>query len=157
MMARTPRPPVERHGSHYVLNLDDNERGLLSRLLKDMRDLLMSEADNPALRRLFPVAYDEDPEEEAEYQRLMRQELVTSRVTAVDMVVEALVSGRFDAEAVTPLMQSLNSLRLVLGTLLDVSEDHDIDGIDPDDPRAPEHHLYAFLSWLLDWTVRAQS
>jgi hypothetical protein len=52
-------------------------------------------------------------------------------------------------------VQSLNGLRLVLGTILDVSEDQDPDDIDEDDPLAGEFHLYNFLSWLLDWAVRA--
>jgi hypothetical protein len=52
-------------------------------------------------------------------------------------------------------MQGLNGLRLILGTVLDVTEDHDIELVDDDDPKAGEHHLYVFLSWLLEWTVRA--
>ena len=43
----------------------------------------------------------------------------------------------------------------MLGTILDVSEDQDPDDIDEDDPLAGEFHLYNFLSWLLDWAVRA--
>ncbi len=50
-------------------------------------------------------------------------------------------------------MQAVNGVRLVLGTMLDVQEDDDM--LDPDDD--PEHHLYAYLSWLLDSTVRALS
>ena len=41
------------------------------------------------------------------------------------------------------------------GTLLDVGEDHDPEDIDDDDPMAGEHHLYMFLSWLLDHAVSA--
>ena len=52
-------------------------------------------------------------------------------------------------------MQALNALRLVLGTMLDVDEDDDLDDIDDDDPLVGEHHLYDYLSWLLDWAVRA--
>ncbi len=156
-MSRAARPPVERTADGFVLRLDQDERALLGRLLDDLRTLIATESSNPALRRLFPVAYDADAEAEAEYQRLMREELVASRLAAMAVVDEALTAGRFDAAAATPFMQSLNSLRLVLGTLLDVDEDHGIDDIDPDDPHAPEHHLYGFLSWLLDWTVRAMS
>jgi hypothetical protein len=48
-------------------------------------------------------------------------------------------------------------LRLVLGTMLDVTEDSDPDDVDEDDPYVGEHHLYSFLSWLLDWAVQAMS
>ena len=49
-------------------------------------------------------------------------------------------------------MQSVNAVRLVLGTLLDVGED---DELSEDD--GPEHHLYGYLSWVLDASVRALS
>ena len=52
-------------------------------------------------------------------------------------------------------VRSLNAVRLVLGTLLDVSEDHDPDLIGPDDPMFAEHQLYMFLSWLLEMTLSA--
>jgi hypothetical protein len=57
----------------------------------------------------------------------------------------------------TSFVQSINGLRLVLGEMLDVSENADPDDIADDDPNAAEHHLYNFLSWLLDWAVQALS
>ena len=50
-------------------------------------------------------------------------------------------------------MQSLNAVRLVLGTMLGISDDDSAD--DADDNESPEHQLYTFLSWLLEWTVQA--
>jgi hypothetical protein len=58
---------------------------------------------------------------------------------------------------VTSLMHGVNSLRLVVGTLLDVGEDEDPTTVAEDDPLLGEHHLYAWLSWLLEWIVRALS
>ena len=40
--------------------------------------------------RLFPVAYPDDDEMEAEYQRLMREELVGSKLAALDAVDEEI-------------------------------------------------------------------
>ena len=45
----------------------------------------------------------------------------------------------------------------MLADKLDVSEDDEPEEIDDDDPLAAERHLYGFLSWLLEWTVRALS
>ena len=80
-------------------------------------------------RRLFPVVHPDDPEQEAEYQRLMRDELVSSRLAAID-VVEAVLGGpagkvhaRRGRDA--GLRAGRQRVRLVLGTLLDVSEDED--------------------------------
>ena len=52
-------------------------------------------------------------------------------------------------------MQSINAIRLVLGSLLGIDDDESAD--DADDETSPEHQLYDFLSWLLEWTVRALS
>lgn len=46
-------------------------------------------------------------------------------------------------------VRSLNQIRLVLGTALDVSEDESID-VDDDHPLVAEYHLYHYLSWLLE-------
>ena len=152
------RPPVERTKHGFRINIDDHERELVARLLEEMRTLLVGPADNPALARIFPAAYHlpEHAEHDAEYQRLMREELVASRLAGIEVVLEAFGAKPPLAEQqMLALAQALNGLRLVLGTVLDVSEETDPDDIDPDHPLAAEHQLYGFLSWLLEWTVRA--
>ena len=52
-------------------------------------------------------------------------------------------------------MQSINAIRLVLGSLLGIDDDEAADDAEHDE--SPEHQLYDFLSWLLEWTVRALS
>lgn len=152
------RPPVRRSRSGYLLNLSEDEVDVLRRVLGQLRQLLEGGDDPGALddltRRLFPTAYTHDEELEAEYQRLMREELVASRVASIDIVDEILAGGgHIDESQLTSFMQSLNAVRLVLGTMLDVGEDDD----DPQRGDSAEHHLYAYLSWLLEWTVRALS
>jgi hypothetical protein len=53
-------------------------------------------------------------------------------------------------------MQAVNSLRLVLGTILDVGEDHDPFALDPSDPESRPHVLYGYLGVLLEEIVQAQ-
>ena len=109
---------------------------------------------------MFPPAYHkpDDAEADAEYQRLIHEELVASRLSGITTVNAALRSpGPVDDDTMTAFVQAINGLRLVLGTMLDVSEDEDPDDVDVDDPQIGEHHLYNFLSWLLDWAVRALS
>lgn len=155
------RPPVERTKHGFRINLDADERGLLSRLLGEFRDLLVGPDDNPALARIFPTAYHlpEHAAQDAEYQRLMREELVASRLAGLELIQEALAAkGPLTEGQILAFSQGLNGLRLVLGTVLDVSDDPDADDeIDSDDPLAAERQLYGFLSWLLEWTVRALS
>ncbi len=151
-------PPIERVRDGYLFNIGDDERQLVARLLTELSQLLMGEADDPRLIRMFPPAYHlaDDADADAEYQRLMREDLVASRLSGITAVNAALQQpGPVDEEAMVAFVQAINGLRLVLGTMLDVVEDHDPDDIDEDDPLVGEHHLYNFLSWLLDWAVRA--
>jgi hypothetical protein len=53
-------------------------------------------------------------------------------------------------------MRTLNSLRLILGTQLDVAEGSDSEPLD-DDPAAPFHYLYEYLGYLLECSVQALS
>jgi hypothetical protein len=59
-------------------------------------------------------------------------------------------------EQLTAWMQAINSLRLVLGTLLDISDDDQELQFDPDDPEARTQALYGYLGGLLDEIVDAQ-
>jgi len=162
-VTRRFKPPIyastKRGSTTWVLNIGDDERRLIAQLLAELRALLTEEGDlsgprTDALQRLFPTAYPDDEEKEAEYQRLMREDLVTSRLVQIDAVNEALDGHAPLEEAdVVALMQPVNALRIVLGTILDVGEDDEV-GAAGDELEA-ERHLYGFLSWLLDWIVRS--
>jgi len=154
-----------------VLHLDREEVDLLRRLLAELRALLTNGPGDDLdpesgvrvatlTTRLFPPAHADDPDQDAEYQRLMRDELVSSRLAAIDTVESILGSSKPLAEQdVVAFMQSVNALRLVLGTMLGVDDDGEPedDGVADDLHDAPEYHLYGYLSWLLEWTVRALS
>lgn len=145
-------PPVRRVGGGWKLHLDDEERALIVRLMGELRELLTSDSETDLLDPLFPTVYRDDAGKEAEYQRLMRDELVSSRLAAIDTVCDALAPGGpelIDEDATLSFMQAVNAVRLVLGSLLQIDSDDD----ELDD--TPEHHLYTYLSWILEWTVRA--
>ena len=142
----------------YVLRIAPQERTLIVRLLAELGELLSAPADQPAAARLFPVVHPDDPEREAEYQRLMRDELITSRLAGIE-TVKGVLDGTtkkvtFTEEQLTSFMQAVNGVRLVLGTILNVSEDDEVDEIED---HVPEYQLYAYLSWLLDSAVVAAS
>jgi hypothetical protein len=127
---------------------------VLGHVAGQLREAIVASAEAPALRRLFPPAYDDDPDKEAGFQALARDELLESRLAALDDVEAALEDPVMDADRASGLMRSCNALRLVLGTRLDVSEDGEPD-IDPDDPEAPTWALYYFLSSLVAELVDA--
>jgi hypothetical protein len=162
-VTRRFKPPVyattKRGATHWVLNIGANERAVIEQLLSELRALLTDDSDEPSplLQRLFPMAYPDDEEKEAEYQRLMREELVTSRVIQIDAVAGYLADdgAYLDEGQVIALMQSVNALRVVLGTMLDVGEDDEVGTGQVGDESEAERQLYGFLSWLLDWIVRS--
>jgi hypothetical protein len=147
---------IRASGGHYDINLPAPERELLAHLLPQLREVIEGPTDERS-RRLFPTAYPDDPERDAEYQRFMRDELVTSRLAALDRFVETAKAKSVDEETLVGWMQSINSLRLVLGTLLDVSEDLDFDDVSENHPNYPDYALYGYLSGLLDEIVSALS
>lgn len=156
------RAPIRANKNGFVIDIGADETALMQRLTAELRSLLMDsdpsiEAE-ALLGRLFPVAYPDDLELEAEYQRLMREELLASKLSALQIVDDALrQSGDVDEESLVAFMQSVNSIRLVLGTMLGVSDDPEADEVGTGLDDSPEYNLYAYLSWLLEWTVRAMT
>ena len=159
MRRRAQGPFLPQADGSFRLNMAPDVRELLVHLFGELRDVLTrADSTDPALRRLFPAAYHADPELDAEYQELMRSELVASRLTAASRVSEVIESGdRIEAGDMDLFLQSLNAVRLLLGTMLDVDEDDFDDDIDPDsdDESAAQRHLYAYLGWLLEAAVAA--
>ena len=95
---------------------------------------------------------------EQEYQRLMREELVESRLAAIDSVTETLGPdgpALLSEGEIFAFLQSINAIRLVLGSMLGITDEESADEADERDTS--EHHLYDFLSWILEWTVRSLS
>jgi hypothetical protein len=148
------RRVVAREGA-FLLLLPEGERELLLQLLGELRTLLKLGPDNPRLRRLYPAAYSDDEEKEAEYRRLTHEELSSGRLAALDTVEQTIAADELTPDQLTAWMHAVNALRLVLGTMLDVDED-DPFAVDPEDPNAREYMLYGYLGLLLEEIVQAQ-
>jgi hypothetical protein len=150
---REDEPRIVPSGGGFRLRLSKQERDILRDLPGQLREIL--ESDDPALRRLFPPAYQGDPEREGEYRRLVHDDLVAGRRRALE-VMESTVDARLlDQEQLTAWLGALNDLRLVLGTRLDVTEDDYDRELPQDDPRAAAMALYHYLGWLEAQAVEA--
>lgn len=136
----------------FELRIPEEERGLLGSLLPQLRELLTAGNDG-SLRRLFPPAYANDAERDAEYQSMVHDELLERRLAALDRVEETLSATRLDEQQLLSWMGAINDIRLVLGTRLDVGED--MGPIDADDPEAPAFAVYDYLTWLLGQIIDA--
>jgi hypothetical protein len=150
---------VSRSGRGFTLHMGADERDAVAGLLTELRAMQSDPEAAEAVSRLFPVVHPGDAEQEAEWQRLMRDELITSRAAAIDTVVGVLERpGRkvpLDEAEMHAFLQAVNSIRLVLGTVLDVGEDED--EVPDELLDSPEYGLYGYLSYVLDASVRAMS
>ena len=147
-------PPFRRkRNGRYVINLSPEERGLIADLVEQLRELLST--DSPALRRLFPPPYGDDDERNEGYAVLAGAELIERRMAALDLVSSTLEAEDLSEDDLDAWMRSINDIRLVLGTALDVTED----GLAPedDDPQAPMYAAYEYLGMLLERIVRSLS
>lgn len=158
--------------------IEPNERDLLVFLIEDIVDLvhetivkpsessdvfeqLVAQFDahpvavpsDPAVHRLFPDAFNGDPEASAEFRRFTEQQLRTQRVMRSQAVLQSLADAqpelRLDQDRAHEFVQVLTDLRLVLGTRLGISDDRD------DKESTAAHGIYDWLTWLQEGLVQA--
>jgi Domain of unknown function (DUF2017) len=142
------RPVKRTRSGRFQLNLSTEEREVLRGLPAELKQLIGSGTDDPNLRRLFPPAYPDDPVLEAEYERLVRDDLVAGRTAALDVMAKTVDATELDEAEMSGWLSAINDLRLVLGTQLDVSEDA-LGGDTPLD------RLYQYLGYLEEMVVEA--
>ena len=158
-MARTP---IRRNRSNgFDVVLEGGEAAVVTRLCEELHTLLGAdrEESDPVLDRLFPRAYLDPTEEEAEadWQRLAHGDLVDGRRRALAVVEGTLATaelkrGRFELTLTEEQAQAwlavLNDARLALGMRLNVTEDLDLSGLDSNDPDAAPYTVYWWLGML---------
>jgi hypothetical protein len=140
------------------VRLAQDELAVLRGLPDQLRTVLGEDEDEPVNRRLFPPAYLDvaDIERDAEYRRLMHDDLVEEKLANLDLVTASLERGSSSVrrwtieltdEEAAAWLGVLNDLRLALGVRLDITEDYD-GAVDDTDPRAPAFRLLSYLGWL---------
>ncbi|MHB8439627.1 MAG: DUF2017 family protein [Acidimicrobiales bacterium] len=104
------------------------------------------DGDDPSAARLYPVAFPEDPEAEADFRALIGTSLRDVHAGALDVIAATAGAETIDEEQLGQWMGAIETMRLVLGTSLGIEQD--IEHIDPGDPLAPQYALYAYLTVL---------
>ena len=143
-----------RRDGSYRVHLPAEERDVLAALPGQLRDALA--AGEPTLYRLFPPAHADDDDANVDYARLVGAGLLEGKLLALAELERTAHDERLSEEGLGAWLGALESLRLVLGTQLDVTEES-YGALDVDDPDAPRLALYHWLSWLQDEVVRAMS
>lgn len=132
----------------FTLETYEWQRRMLANLISSLRDLLL-EGSSPMLRRLYPTAYPSDPDANAAYEQLVHDQLLEQKLAALDTVETSMTRTRLSEDELVQWMNAVNSLRLVIGTRLDISEDDDPLEVADDDPDRPLWVSYELLTQML--------
>jgi hypothetical protein len=150
-MAGTRRRVRRTRRGEFDLRLPEEERAILRALPEQLRELLQS--TDPTVRRLFPPAYQDDAERNAEYEQLVRDDLLAGKLQALQIMEATIDARRISEDQLLAWLGALNDLRLTIGTRLDVTEDLDPERIPDTDPRAQLYALFFYLGWLEEQVV----
>lgn len=140
-----------------TMTFDQPEAELLREIPVQLRMLYESDTADPARERLFPRAYLDPTEEEAEQQwaALMHPELLRQRLEGLNAVLATLDAGEvkgkklrviLTADDVSMWLAVLNDARLAFGTRLEISDDDDVYEFHTNDPLAAERAAYVWLT-----------
>ena len=143
-----------RRDGSYRVQLPREERDVLAALPGQLRDALAE--GEPTLYRLFPTAHKDDDEANADYARLVGAGLLEGKLLALGELERTAHAKTLDEDELGAWLGALESLRLVLGTQLDITEES-YGALDVNDPDAPRLALYHWLSWLQEEVVQALS
>lgn len=134
----------------YKVNLPTSTRQLTDNLLEQLSTMLVD--GGPALRRLFPQPYGDDEERNAGYAVLAGSELVDRRLEAIGAMRSSISDEIVTAEQLDSWMRTINDLRLVMGTLLDIDDETDMP---TDDDHEDLFLAYEHLGYVLESIVSA--
>ena len=110
---------------------------------------------DPALARLLPDAYQDDPGAATDFRRYTEADLRASKRAAASTglaqlqpLLDAGGKLQLDRDDADAWLGWMNDIRLVLGTRLEVTEETYEEELAPDDPRAQALAVYGWLGWL---------
>jgi len=152
-----------------VLSLALIEGVHLSRLVEDFRELVTTSREDadPAIDRLAPEVYPDDPDASRTFRESTRDDLLERRIADAAVVRDALAGFSLDSDELTEAearaeqeitiptdaldawLRTLTALRLVLASRLDITgdDDHDVD-----DPR---YGVYDWIGFRLEGLILA--
>jgi hypothetical protein len=151
---------VKRSGKdRFEVRIPKAERDVLRALPGQLRALIEDgdAHEDPALRRLYPAAYLDDPTAAGEFDDVVRDDLTGQRLDAIDTMTRTLDASRLRAQEIDAWLAVINDLRLVLGVRLAVTEESEPDDFAGSEEDEASYALYAYLSVLEEEIVEALS
>ena len=169
----------ERTGDLIESDLDGDEVALLGSLASSLIELLGGEpeepetsdplealqaemdggvvmdTDDPAIARLFPEAYPDDPAASADFRRYTAEDGRRERVSNAGVVLDDLAATRggslllrIPSAHTDAWMKTLNALRITLASRLDIVMAEDAEAIEDLPEDDPMSYLAAVYEWL---------
>lgn len=116
---------------------------------------------DPAVARLLPDAYKDDPEKAAEFRKYTESSLREAKKYFAQTLLETLPPEggkiRLTGDQARDWLRALNDIRLMFGVRLEVTEDFEdqLAALDPKDPRLPAFEVYGWLGAVQESLVHA--
>jgi hypothetical protein len=146
-------PHIRRVAGGYRVVLTPPEMELLRTLASRLRSAI--EAGGPETLRLYPPAFPDDPEAEASYREVARDDLVSGREQRLRVFEATLGQERLDPRQAEAWLGVLADARLVVGTALAVTDEDDPTDWSPRDPDAADRLAYLYAAYLEEQLVAA--
>jgi hypothetical protein len=157
-----------RTGGECVARFTPQEAQVLRQCVAELAALLADhpDPDDPAVERLFPDVYPEDPAEAAEFRRFTEADLKAAKLDSAKTVLSDLLENggeiRLAEEQADVWLRALNDVRLALGIRLDVRDDTDLlaeldEAVmrDPTSSRVRQLTMYQYLGVLQESLLEA--
>ncbi len=171
-------------GGGISLTVGVSERRILARIFTEMLELVGDEdeptdplaavlgvgrigtstsaPEDPALARLFPDGYTDDPEASADFRRYTEPSLRAAKRLGLRTALETIAEpGRrrmvITFEQADLWLRAINDTRLVLGERLHIDDDWDLvaASLPQDDARHGIYWVYDWLTYLQETLVRS--
>ena len=161
---------TRKKGGGWTVWFPSGEMTDIAALPAELRKLLESpDFSDAVVRRLFPQAHRDDPEAEAEYVQLLRDDLLRRKLETIDIFERtlrvrrgkkllggvALVEVDLAEEDLSAWLGVHHDLRLLIGTRLDITEEVWEKGVNPKDPHARELEMLHRLAFLEEVIIEA--
>ncbi|MFT2817918.1 DUF2017 domain-containing protein [Leifsonia sp. A12D58] len=143
-----------------VADFDDNERLFLADLAAQLVEVLEAEGTDPAVERLLPQAYPDDPSASAEFRRFTSESLTTRKIEHARTVIASLGAPEegedffeLDEAEVQSWLRTLTDLRLTLAVRLEIDNENEEGRTDED--AEPLQTVYFWLGGLQESLLSA--
>lgn len=148
-----------RKRDKIVANFRPEEIDAVRAILGEVTELLTeSPRADPAISRLFPDIYRDDPGEAAELRQYTENDLKKAKLEAAGIVLDTLAEKTtLTPDQADAWLRALNDARLALGIRLGVHDDFELESEyqEATGSRAVQISMYSYLTYLQDSLIES--